>query len=104
MTLIDGRYPLPDLKWPQLPVIGGDRHHALIAAASIVAKVTRDRLMRELAEKFPGYGWEHNVGYPTAEHQAALERLGVTPHHRLNYRPVKALLPRQLLLEESSPS
>lgn len=103
-TLIDGRYPLPELKTPQLAVVGGDRRHALIAAASIVAKVTRDRLMRELAETFPGYGWERNVGYPTAEHQEALLRLGVTPHHRRNYRPVKALLPRQLLLEESSPS
>lgn len=104
LTLVDGRYPLPELKTPQLAVIGGDRKHALIAAASIVAKVTRDRWMRELAEKFPGYGWEHNVGYPTAEHQEALQRLGVTPHHRRNYRPVKALLPRQLWLEESPPS
>lgn len=95
--LIDGKYPLP-IRADQKTIIGGDRCSALIAAASIVAKVYRDRLMRELARAYPGYGWESNVGYCTGDHQAALIKLGPTPHHRTNYRPVRALLPEQLQL------
>lgn len=90
-VLVDGKYPLPS-NLDQCPLVGGDRRSALIAAASIVAKVTRDRMMVELAEEYPGYGWERNVGYPTAEHREALQRLGVTPEHRSNYRPVKEWL------------
>lgn len=99
LVLVDGKYPLPDLKVPQKALIKGDRQSALIAAASIVAKVTRDRIMVDLANKFPGYGWEQNVGYPTEEHREALRRLGPTPHHRRNYRPVRQVMPTQLLLE-----
>jgi ribonuclease HII len=93
LVLVDGKYPLawPDL--PQKPLIGGDHQSALIAAASIVAKVTRDKIMGQLAEQFPGYGWEQNVGYCTAEHRQALLSLGPTPHHRRNFAPVRACLP-----------
>ena len=66
----------------------GDARSLSIAAASIVAKVERDRLMAGLAADFPGYGWERNAGYGTPEHAAALERLGVTPHHRRSFAPV----------------
>jgi len=96
LVLVDGKYPLPDKKLKQRALIGGDRNSALIAAASIVAKVTRDRIMRDLARDFPGYGWEQNVGYCTGDHQDALRRLGPTPHHRRNYAPVKAQMPQQL--------
>ncbi|HEV2334079.1 MAG TPA: hypothetical protein VGS13_01145, partial [Stellaceae bacterium] len=63
-----------------------------IAAASVVAKVTRDRIMHALAARYPGYGWERNVGYGTAEHAAAIRRLGVTPHHRRSFAPVRLAL------------
>ncbi len=96
LVLVDGKYPLPDRKLKQRAMIGGDRNSALIAAASIVAKVTRDRIMKDLARKFPGYGWEQNVGYCTGAHQEALRRLGPTPHHRRNYAPVKAQMSQQL--------
>ena len=99
LVLVDGKYPLPEAKLSQRPLIGGDRHSALIAAASIVAKVTRDRIMRDLAAQHPGYGWEQNVGYCTEEHREALVRLGPTLHHRRNYAPVRALLPTQLTFE-----
>jgi len=99
LVLVDGKYPLPSEKLQQQALVGGDRQSALIAAASIVAKVTRDKLMHELAKDYPGYGWEQNVGYPTEEHREALVRLGATPHHRRNYRPVKAQLPIQLSFE-----
>ena len=65
-----------------------------IAAASIVAKVKRDLIMRQLAEAYPGYGWERNVGYGTVEHKLALERLGVTQHHRKSYAPINKILSR----------
>ena len=79
---------LPGFSFPTRCVVGGDGISLSIAAASIVAKVTRDREMKSLAESFPGYGWEHNVGYPTPEHRAALQRLGLTPHHRRTFRAV----------------
>jgi ribonuclease HII len=69
-------------------VIGGDGRSLSIAAASIVAKVVRDRAMRRLAVRYPGYGWDGNAGYPTAAHRAALLRLGPTPHHRPGFGPV----------------
>jgi ribonuclease HII len=73
-------------------VVGGDALCLSIAAASIVAKVTRDRLMIALAEKNPGYGFERHKGYGTPEHQEAVKRLGVTPHHRRSWRPVQLAL------------
>jgi len=86
-ALVDGNR-LPDLPCPAQAVTRGDARSLSIAAASIVAKVERDRLMAGLAADFPGYGWERNAGYGTPEHAAALERLGVSPHHRRSFAPV----------------
>jgi ribonuclease HII len=91
MALVDGN-SAPLLPCPVHTVIGGDAKSLSIAAASIVAKVTRDRIMRELAAEFPGYGWERNVGYGTKLHQDGLARLGVTAHHRRSFRPIRELL------------
>ena len=91
IALVDGnRAPLLPCKVQT--VIGGDAKSLSIGAASIIAKVTRDRIMQELAADFPGYGWERNAGYGTSEHQRAMVQLGVTPHHRRSYAPVRALL------------
>jgi ribonuclease HII len=87
MALVDGNRS-PALPCPVRPVVKGDGLSLSIAAASIIAKVTRDRIMADLARQHPGYGWEHNAGYGTAEHQAALKRLGITPHHRQSFRPI----------------
>jgi ribonuclease HII len=84
MVLVDGRR-LPTLGWEHEAIIGGDAKCYSIACASIVAKVTRDRLMRSLAARYPGSGWEHNVGYATAEHRAAIGKLGMTRHHRPSF-------------------
>jgi ribonuclease HII len=74
---------------PAVAVVKGDARSLSIAAASIVAKVTRDRLMRKLAERYPEYGWERNKGYPTKAHRAAVLRFGATPHHRRTFlRPL----------------
>jgi len=70
----------------------GDALSFSIAAASVVAKVTRDRIMHALASRYPGYGWETNVGYATAEHGDAIRRLGITPHHRRSFEPVRLAL------------
>lgn len=86
-ALVDGNR-LPILPCPALAVIGGDGRSLSIAAASIVAKVTRDRMMRELAREYPVYGWDRNKGYGTSVHAAALARHGVSPHHRLSFGPV----------------
>ena len=92
--LVDGRRVPPALARVHAAeaVIGGDGIAASIAAASIVAKVARDRLMDDLARRHPGYGWERNRGYGTAEHRAALARLGVTPEHRRSFRPIHNIL------------
>jgi ribonuclease HII len=82
-VLVDGRDALPGL--PGRAVVGGDRLVPQIAAASIVAKVLRDGLMRRLATRHPGYGWERNAGYGTALHRAGLTALGRSPHHRLSF-------------------
>ncbi len=81
IALVDGNQA-PPLPCEVRTVIGGDGLSLSIAAASIVAKVTRDRLMHALAPRYPGYGWETNVGYPTSAHRAAVMALGITPHHR----------------------
>ncbi len=73
-------------------VVGGDGLSLSIAASSIFAKVTRDKLMRALALRYPGYGWEHNMGYPTPEHREALVALGPSPHHRRSFAPVQLVL------------
>lgn len=71
-------------------VVKGDGKYMSIAAASVLAKTHRDELMRRLATEYPGYGWEKNMGYPTAEHYEALARLGVTPHHRQSFKLSRA--------------
>ena len=73
-------------------IVKGDALCLSIAAASIVAKVSRDRFMVDLAQQHPGYGWERNAGYPTAEHLAALKKLGITPAHRRSFAPVHNIL------------
>jgi len=98
LALVDGNRP-PQLLCPAECVVecvvGGDGKSLSIAAASIVAKVHRDRIMAELALAHPGYGWERNAGYGTAEHQAALAALGVTIHHRKSFAPIRRLLEAQ---------
>ena len=88
VALVDGNVP-PPLPCPVRTVIGGDGLSLSIAAASVIAKVTRDRLMRRLALRYGGYGWETNVGYGTREHHAALQMMGRTPHHRRSFAPVQ---------------
>jgi ribonuclease HII len=94
LALVDG-LPAHGLPCPHLAVIKGDACCAAIAAASIVAKVTRDRLMVEIDAAFPGYGFARHKGYPTPEHLAALHRLGPCPLHRRSFAPVAAALSRQ---------
>lgn len=90
--LIDGKY-IPSFAGIQtIPVIKGDDISLSIAAASIFAKVTRDRIMEELATIYPVYGWERNAGYGTQYHQDALKIHGITPHHRKSFAPIKKLL------------
>ncbi|WP_439140475.1 ribonuclease HII [Roseicyclus sp.] len=91
-ALIDGNACPKDLPCRGVTLIKGDAKSLSIAAASIIAKVARDRLMAGLAKDHPGYGWEVNQGYPTAAHLAALQDMGVTPHHRRSFRPVHNIL------------
>jgi len=90
LALVDGNRA-PALPCPVETVVGGDAACLSIAAASVVAKVTRDRIMTRLAGAYPGYGWERNAGYGTAQHRAALTRHGITPHHRRNFSPINQL-------------
>jgi ribonuclease HII len=91
LALVDGNRA-PDLPCPTDTVVSGDRDVPVIGAASIVAKVVRDRLMQRLAARYPGYGWETNVGYPTSAHRDAVRRLGVTRHHRRSFATVRTTL------------
>lgn len=90
-ALVDGKIA-PDLPCAVQCVVKGDSLSQSIAAASILAKVARDRVMERLAEDFPQYGWDRNAGYPTPEHKAALQTHGVTPHHRRSFAPVRQQL------------
>lgn len=92
-AIVDGKFA-PPAPCPVKGVVGGDGLSLSIAAASIVAKVVRDRLMARLAARYPGFGFEHNAGYGTPEHFRALERLGLTPHHRKSFAPVLNILSR----------
>ena len=91
VALIDGNRA-PKLACKTVPIIKGDDKSFSIAAASIIAKVHRDRLMRKLAEQFPFYGWEHNAGYGTGEHLKALTQHGATEWHRTSFAPVRAAM------------
>jgi ribonuclease HII len=77
---------------PYTPIVKGDASSYAIACASVLAKVTRDRLMVKLALRYPGYGWEHNAGYATRDHVAALREYGLTPFHRRTYQRIRAIL------------
>src|SRR5437016_8619304 len=93
-VLVDGRRIIDPAFAPgkHTEIVRGDMKSFAIAAASIIAKVTRDRLMEKLANRYPGYGWEHNCGYPTIDHRKALRALGVTPFHRQDFGTVKIML------------
>ena len=91
-ALIDGNMIPNGMTIPAQAVVKGDALSLSIAAASIAAKITRDLLMVELAQQFPGYGWERNAGYPSKQHREALQNLGVTPHHRRSFKPVHNIL------------
>ncbi len=90
MVLVDGNR-CPRWERPSVAIVDGDAKCRSIAAASIVAKVTRDRIMFDHARTYPGYGWETNKGYGTPEHQRALAELGPTPLHRRSFAPVRQL-------------
>jgi ribonuclease HII len=91
IALVDGNRA-PKLSCSIQCIIKGDELSLSIAAASIVAKVTRDKIMENLADSFPGYGWERNSGYGTKAHQDGLKRFGVTPHHRKSFKPIIKIL------------
>ena len=93
-VLIDGNKIPRGLNLPATAVVKGDTRSLSIGAASIVAKIARDAIMEDLAQQFPGYGWESNAGYPTKAHRSALHALGVTPHHRRSFAPVRNILCR----------
>ncbi|SPJ26708.1 ribonuclease HII [Falsiruegeria mediterranea] len=90
--LIDGNLIPQGLRTRSEAVVKGDGRSVSIAAASIVAKICRDRVMVDLAQQHPGYGWETNAGYPSKKHRDALLNLGVTPHHRRSFKPVHNIL------------
>ncbi|MEM7545028.1 MAG: ribonuclease HII [Pseudomonadota bacterium] len=91
-ALVDGNRLPPGLTCPAQAVVKGDGRSLSIAAASIIAKVTRDRLMAELAVTYPEYGWDRNAGYGVPAHSAALRAFGVTPHHRRSFTPIHKML------------
>lgn len=99
-VLVDGNR-LPPWDYPASALIGGDGLSPSIAAASILAKVTRDRAMVTLDETYPGYGWASNKGYGAKAHRDGLERLGVTPHHRRSYAPIRKILESDILAGET---
>ena len=90
--LIDGNMIPRGLLQTSQAVVKGDGRSVSIAAASIVAKTVRDHIMMDLAQQFPGYGWETNAGYPSKSHKEALQNLGVTPHHRRSFKPIHNIL------------
>lgn len=96
-ALIDGNRLPKSLPCPAQALVGGDGLEPAISAASILAKVTRDRYMIELDRRYPGYGFARHKGYPTPEHVAALNRLGPCPEHRLSFAPVRAAASASLL-------
>ena len=105
LVVVDGPHAIPDLRTPQRAVVGADASLPPVSAASILAKVERDRMMRELAEKYPEYGFERHKGYCTREHLAALREHGPCPAHRMSFSPVRAVLSSpedlQRFIEES---
>jgi ribonuclease HII len=99
-ALIDGRDIREIDLGPHTAIVDGDALSYAIAAASIVAKVTRDRLMHKLAERYPGYGWDKNVGYATRHHVQGLREYGLTPFHRTAYAPVRTIILQPTTLDD----
>lgn len=97
MVLVDGNR-LPKWRWTATAIVSGDAKSRSIAAASIIAKVTRDRIMQDHHASWPGYNWASNKGYATPDHREALIRLGPCPLHRRSFAPVAALLPPEPVL------
>ena len=91
-ALVDGNLLPPDMPLPATPLVKGDCRSLSIAAASIIAKTVRDKMMCELDAVYPGYGWASNMGYGTKLHKAGLDRLGITPHHRKSFKPIRRYL------------
>ncbi len=100
-VLVDGNR-CPKWRWPSEPVVKGDSRVEAISAASIIAKVVRDREMAELDKQFPGYELARHKGYPTPIHLEALNRLGATVHHRRSFRPVQEAIDKVGMLEQAS--
>ncbi len=98
--LIDGNMLPRDLTGSAEAIVKGDGRSVSISAASIMAKVCRDRLMVDLAQQHPGYGWETNAGYGSKSHMAALQNLGVTPHHRRSFKPVHNILYQEKIVSD----
>lgn len=92
MALIDGNHCATSLPCPAQAIIGGDDQVPAIAAASIIAKVWRDKIMIELSKHYPHYSFERHKGYGTRDHRQALKAYGITPYHRLGFAPVKELI------------
>jgi ribonuclease HII len=99
MVLVDGNR-CPRWERPSVAIVAGDAKSRSIAAASIVAKVTRDRIMADHARQWPGYGWETNKGYPTPDHCRALKELGATPLHRRSFARVREQMQLELIAAE----
>ncbi len=92
MIILDGKFPIPNLSLKQEPIIKGDARIFSIAAASIIAKVTRDRMMVDLDRTYPEYGFSKHKGYPTKAHRAAIRKFGCSPIHRKTFKGVKEYL------------
>lgn len=91
LLLIDGTYKIKNLPMEQAPIVSGDQKSISISAASIVAKVTRDKMMEIFDQEYPGYGFARHKGYPSPEHLESLKRFGPSPIHRLSFGPVSKL-------------
>jgi ribonuclease HII len=91
-ALVDGNVLPPDMPLPATALIKGDSRSLSIAAASLIAKTSRDQIMQDLALAYPNYGWASNMGYGTKAHQAGLEQFGLTPHHRQSFKPISRYL------------
>ena len=91
-ALVDGNLLPPDMPLPATALIKGDSRSLSIAAASLIAKTSRDQIMQDLALSYPDYGWASNMGYGTKAHQAGLDQFGLTPHHRHSFKPIRRYL------------
>jgi ribonuclease HII len=91
-ALVDGNLLPPNMPLPATALIKGDSRSLSIAAASLIAKTSRDQIMQDLALAYPDYGWASNMGYGTKTHQAGLDQFGLTPHHRHSFKPIRRYL------------